>query len=58
MEIFSALKLIADMFSGLLGLLDRLVFRINGFEVSFGGMLFVTIVVLFVVGIFWKGAKA
>lgn len=58
METFLIFDLFANMFVKLLGLFDRIVFRINGYEVSVGGMLFVTIVVLFLSGLFWRGAKA
>ena len=58
MEIFDALYLLAGMVTGLIDLLDQLVFRINGYEVTLGGMIFVTFVVLFVISLFWKGAKA
>lgn len=58
MEIFDALYLLAGMVTGLIDLLDRLAFRINGHEVTLGGMIFVTFVVLFVISLFWKGAKA
>lgn len=58
MEVFPAFKLISDMILKLFGLLDGIVFRINGYDVSVGGMLFVVFVVFMVVVIFWKGAKA
>lgn len=58
MEILDALNLLRSMFVGLIGLLDKLVFRINGYEVTLGGMIFVFFIFLFVVSLFWKGAKA
>lgn len=58
MDIFSAFFFISDMFVQLLRILNAFHFKINDYDVSFGGMVFVFIVVLFVINLFWKGAKA
>lgn len=58
MDIYLFFDLIANMFTRLFGLLDSIVFRVHTYDVSLGGLIFVTFVVMFVVGIFWKGAKA
>ncbi len=58
MDIYLLFDLIADMFIRIFGLFDSFVFRIHTYDVSLGGLIFVTFVVLFVIGIFWKGAKA
>lgn len=58
MELFDLFLMLRNMFLKVFGLYDRIVFQVNGYEVTLGGMIFVTFVVLFVVSIFWKGVKA
>lgn len=58
MDVYLLFDLIADIFTRLFGLLDSFVFQIHSYEVSLGGLIFVTFVVMFVVGLFWKGARA
>lgn len=58
MDISPFLYLLSRMIYELFALFDWIFFHIYGYTVTLGGMIFAILVVLFVIGIFWRGAKA
>lgn len=48
---------IRDMFMGYLGVLESIVFEVNGIEVNFLSLVVAFLIVGLIVAVFWKGAK-
>lgn len=57
MDVLVAIYCIRDMFVAFFGVLDRIVFYVGIYQVSFLQMIFAALVTGLVISVFWKGAR-
>lgn len=51
-------QLLSNFWTRLFSMLDSVIFTIGGYRVGYGSLILAFLILAFVIGIFWKGAKA